>query len=340
MFTTEMYNEALLILEDLCLDIANKLLTHLKMPSPNRSAAPSFDVEMRREQNYNKGDLLSYVQSNIPRLTLEQNCIYDKIMQTVNTGGGDIFFLDAPGGTGKTFLIKLILASIRSQNQIALALASSGIAATLLPGGRTAHSALKLPLNMQFIETPTCNVSKSSSMGKVLQQCKLIVWDECTMAHKKSLEALDRSLQDLRGNLRPFGNALILLAGDFRQTLPIIPRSTPADEINACLKYSTLWRQVKKLQLTTNMRVQLQNDPSAEIFSHHLLDIGNGKVPVDLTSGRISLPQNFCKLVTSKEDLVQKVFPNIKTNYKNHDWLSERAILATFYFISFPFHLT
>src|SRR5258705_10873954 len=75
MFTTEMYNEALLILEDLCLDIANKLLTHLKMPSPNRSAAPSFDVEMHREPNYNKGDLLSYVQSNIPRLTLEQNCI-------------------------------------------------------------------------------------------------------------------------------------------------------------------------------------------------------------------------------------------------------------------------
>ena len=25
-------------------------------------------------------------------------------------------------------------------------------------------------------------------MGKVLQQCKLIIWDECTMAHKKSHE--------------------------------------------------------------------------------------------------------------------------------------------------------
>jgi hypothetical protein len=52
-------------------------------------------------------------------------------------------------------LLKLILAAIRSHNEIALALASSGIAATLLPGGRTAHSALKLPLKMQFTETPT-----------------------------------------------------------------------------------------------------------------------------------------------------------------------------------------
>ncbi|VDM99205.1 unnamed protein product, partial [Onchocerca ochengi] len=51
----------------------------------------------------------------------------------------------APGRSYKMFLIRLILAAIRSQNAIALALASSGIATTLLPGGRIAHSALKLP---------------------------------------------------------------------------------------------------------------------------------------------------------------------------------------------------
>jgi hypothetical protein len=59
------------------------------MPLPNRSAAASFYVELRREQNYNTGDLLSYVQSNIPNLTLEQKGIYDQIMQTVNNGVGE-----------------------------------------------------------------------------------------------------------------------------------------------------------------------------------------------------------------------------------------------------------
>lgn len=76
------------------------------------------------------------------------------------------------------------------------------------------------------------------------------------------------------------------------------------------------------------MRDLLQNDPSAGLFSYQLLEIGKGKVLVDPTSGRISLPHNFCNLVKSKEELVEKVFPNIQTNYMNHNWLNERDILA------------
>lgn len=181
-FTEGIYNETLINIEDKCLAIANKVVSQLGMPVPTRAVTASFDVDLRREQSYNTADLQSYVHTNIPKLTLEQKGIYDRIMQMTNDGG--TFFLDAPGGTAKTFLIKLILASVRSKNDIALALALSGIVATLLPGGRTVHSALKLPLNMEIIVTAMCNISKASGMGKVLQKCKLIVWDECTMAHK------------------------------------------------------------------------------------------------------------------------------------------------------------
>ena len=86
---------------------------------------------------------------------------------------------------------------------------------TLLPGERTAHSSLKLPLNLKSSETLTCNILKVSGIRNVLQKCKLIAWHECTMADKKSLDASDGSLQDLSGNITPFGNTLILLARDF-----------------------------------------------------------------------------------------------------------------------------
>uniref|UniRef100_A0A8R1TXM1 Uncharacterized protein n=1 Tax=Onchocerca volvulus TaxID=6282 RepID=A0A8R1TXM1_ONCVO len=66
---------------------------------------------------------------------------------------------------------------------------------------------------------------------------------------KKSVEALDQSLQDSRRNIGPFGNVLILLAEDFRR--------------------------ISTSKFTTNIRVQLQNDRLARIFSHQLLEIGN-----------------------------------------------------------------
>lgn len=56
------------------------------------------------------------------------------------------------------------------------------------------------------------------------------------MAHKKSLEALDRTLRDLRDSQQIFGRYLILFAGNFGQTLPLITRPTPDDELNERLK--------------------------------------------------------------------------------------------------------
>ncbi|XP_055922687.1 uncharacterized protein LOC129953463, partial [Eupeodes corollae] len=63
------------------------------------------------------------------------------------------------------------------------------------------------------------------------------------------------------------GGMVVLLAGDFRQTLPVIQRGTPADEIQACIKSSSLWPTVKKLRLKTNMRVHLHNDVDSGLYA-------------------------------------------------------------------------
>ena len=77
---------------------------------------------------------------------------------------------------------------------------------------------------------------ENSAIAKILQQCKLTMWDECTMAHKKSLEALDRTTKYLRNNQNRFGGA-ILLAGDFRQTISVILRQRQWMKLNACVTF-------------------------------------------------------------------------------------------------------
>ena len=325
-FDSFIYHQSLILLEDTCLAIASKSLNQLGLESPVRDAFDASECEFFKETNYNQDDLRCYVSRNKPKLTVDQLAVFEAVVDATSQPVGRIFFLDAPGGTGKTFVLNLILAEIRKNNEIAVAIASSGIAATLLEGGLTVHSVFKLPLDIKSCDKVTCNISKSSATAKILKKCKIIVWDECTMSHRSSLEAVEDTLRDFRNNNLLLGGTVLLLAGDFRQTLPVIPKSTPADEIDACLKSSKLWNYVHTLTLTTNMRVQLLNEPNAYTFADQLLRIGNGCQPFD--KNPITFPENFCTCVTSAEELIDKVFPQIVTSYKNEDWIRERALLT------------
>lgn len=328
-FSPEIYDEALTKLEDMCLSMSGKGLKEFGMPEPTRAITDNpLCLDMLRETSYNITKLADFVAKNEPLLVEDQRSAYDHILSLTNSKKGGILFLDAPGGTGKTFLINLILAKVRQEKHIAIAVASSGIASTLLTGGRTAHSAFKLPFNLAHGDAPVCCISKGSSKAKVLQSCSIIIWDECTMAHKRALEALDRTLQDICSNKLLMGGIVVVLAGDFRQTLPVIPRSTMADELNACLKASYIWTHVKKLTLTRNMRVHLTGDVASGIFAEQLLTLGNGNMQPDSQTGLIQFPSEFCNIVSSIDDLKSKVFDDIAHNYNNHQWLRERAILA------------
>jgi ATP-dependent DNA helicase PIF1 len=63
----------------------------------------------------------------------------------------------------------------------ALAVASSGIAVLLLPGGRTPHSHFKIPLDIK--QNSMYNTKKNTHLSKLIIQASLIIWDEAPINH-------------------------------------------------------------------------------------------------------------------------------------------------------------
>ena len=102
-YTDELYNEALIKIEDFCLMIANKTLSELDMIAPNLPMHDAYNAELRREKEYDRNDLNTFVTTNLPKLNPEQRQAYDTIIDNVANERGGIFFLDAPGGTEKRF---------------------------------------------------------------------------------------------------------------------------------------------------------------------------------------------------------------------------------------------
>ena len=95
------------------------------------------------------------------QLNTDQRSCFDVIVTAIEADPKNAyFFLQGPAGTGKTFLYRCLCHHYRSQSKVVLCVASSGIAALLLPGGRTAHSCFRIPLDVH--EASICGVPKNS----------------------------------------------------------------------------------------------------------------------------------------------------------------------------------
>jgi hypothetical protein len=220
-------------------------------------------------------------------LNEEQQAAYNEIMSAIDSDHGGLFFVDGPGGTGKTYLYTALLATIRSQNKIAVTTATSGVAASIMPGGRTAHSRFKIPLTLD--DGAFCSFTKQSGIAKLLQTASLIIWDEVTMMKRQGVEALDNSLRDImdRPNL-PFGGKTMVFDGDFRQVLSVVRRGSRAQIVGASLQMSYLWNFMQHLKLVRNMRAK--SDPW---FAEYLLHIRGSSEEAN-GDGEIRLPDDIC----------------------------------------------
>lgn len=125
------------------------------------------------ERSYDPEVLKRESEAMVPKLNLQQRIIFERILDAVNSQRQELMFLYGHGGTGKTFVWKSLVYTLRSRRKIVLAVASSGIAALLLPGGRTAHSRFKLPINLT--DELVCIVKKNTQLANLLKQTDLII---------------------------------------------------------------------------------------------------------------------------------------------------------------------
>ncbi|ETV75935.1 hypothetical protein H257_09895 [Aphanomyces astaci] len=215
------------------------------------------------------------------------------LAQIYEHASGNAYFLQGEGCSGKSYVSQILLAKVRDKGDIALVVASSGLAALLLMGGTTAHSRFKIPVTT-LNDKSLCHIPKQSSLAKIIRDTKLIVWDEVSMIHKHALEAVDCSIRDIRDNPTAlFGGKL-----------------------------------TKNMRLRGG-----SDDASIEEWAKTLADIGNGTYPEQEIYGSpmIRLPDAIARNWETDQDLnayIDQIYGDINNPANPPEYMSERAIWA------------
>ncbi|RYQ91576.1 hypothetical protein Ahy_B09g097521 [Arachis hypogaea] len=330
----------LLEIEKLLQSNGKSLRNYVGMPVPNNSLVSQFsNLMLLRELQFDIVSLTREHDTNVLKLNEEQRVVYDKIIDCISNKRHGFFFVYGFGGTGKTFLYRVLLARLRSEKRIVINVASSGIASLLLPGGKTAHSMLNIPV--ELTEDTVCRIKKDSAKAEVVRLADLIIWDEAPMTNKLAFKVLDRTLRDImvsvsdRNKYLPFGGKVVILGGDFRQVLPVIPKGSRAEIVMASINSSVLWKYCEVLCLTKNMRLTMGLEQSTPQELRSFLDwilqvsedrcgtVVNDKLFVDIPSDLI-IPV----LENPVEDIVNTIYPNLVQNFCDPSFFQDMAILA------------
>ncbi|KAF7150518.1 hypothetical protein RHSIM_Rhsim02G0093600 [Rhododendron simsii] len=308
----------------ICDDLACKIIALFSIPNPTAAQIEDYDLylldELLQESGKNLKDfppmplpignwnvvvgnklilehqqLISDAQRsdaniNVESLNEEQRAAYTAITTSVFENKGTTFFLNGGAGTGKTFLYNTVATKCRSLGHVVVSIASSGIASLLL--------------------------------AELFRKTRLIIWDEVPMQHRYCVEAVDRTLQDICDNNKPFGGITVVLGGDFRQILPVIPKGVREQIVGASLRRSVLWNGIHILTLSLNMCLN-STDLANSNFAEFLNEIGTNPEEV------VELPSTIQKC-DSVSELLFTVYPQLNVvGTVTPTFLNERTILST-----------
>ncbi|OWZ05883.1 Helitron helicase [Phytophthora megakarya] len=274
-----------------------------------------------------------------------QKEVFDQVIKAVGhpIDGQKLFFVDGPGGTGKSFLLEQMLAHVHVQKKVPIAVASSGIVATLLTGGHTAHSTVRIRLKLS--EFSTCSLPWQSQKAELIRNAKLISWDEAPMMHRACFEAVDTSFRDIMKNdLEPSGGKVMVFSGDHRQIVPKV-RLTKNMRVRAAPDQASVDELAEFSEFYFKLaRVATQSIPTSARTTYAFLVMGREERK---ESEDMEVPPNFNLLPatevhfevgeTNPEDdrrernvnaLIDAVYPGVGDDNLQDEYFVDRAILA------------
>ncbi|XP_077232176.1 uncharacterized protein LOC143867189 [Tasmannia lanceolata] len=189
--------------------------------------------------------------------------------------------------------------------------------------------------------------AQQSELVDLIRKASLIIWDDAPMIHRYAIESVDRTFKDLLKNTstdagsKVFGGKTIVLGGDFRQILPVIPKASRQVTVAACLQKSYLWSHCKLHYLIRNMRLSGEQSTSIEnrdmsTFATWVLEVGNGHVPMNAIgihteTDWIMIPDDM--LIDDDNSgiirLISEIYTDFPSKLHEDSYLEQRAILAS-----------
>lgn len=172
-----------------------KLLSDFNLPAPQTGLL--LDQIQQTQPKVDRRQARQQADVNIGLMNAGQREAFREVLDAIENehSSSRLFFLDGPGGTGKTFVYNSLTYDLIAKGRSVTSVAATGIAATLLINGRTYHLAFKL--YPPITDTTNSHILTDSYEAHELKSSALTIWDEATMTPAHALDAVDRLLREV-----------------------------------------------------------------------------------------------------------------------------------------------
>ena len=129
-------------------------------------------------------------------------------------------FITGSAGAGKTYVLNKYIKYLKKKGTKVAITASTGIAATHI-GGVTIHSWSGLGITQGVTDQHLESLEERKYLWDRFNKVEVLIIDEISMLHKKTLDDVNRVLKHFKRSEKPFGGIQVILSGDFFQLPPV-----------------------------------------------------------------------------------------------------------------------